>query len=116
MFGRLYFPSMSDREHKKVSNGLVALSAAAVLAVYTAGYVRTRSAADRVALQAEGRRPPIAPPSVASAPPVESAPVRTPDIPSSAAARPEPPEPPAPTRAGGFVAAIRPAAGPSGGA
>lgn len=49
---------------KKVSNGLVALGSAAVLAVYTAGYVRTKSAADRFAVQAEMRRPAIpAPPN-----------------------------------------------------
>jgi len=33
---------------KKVANGLVAASCAAVLAVYTAGYTRTRSAAERL--------------------------------------------------------------------
>jgi uncharacterized protein with FMN-binding domain len=49
--------------HKKVSNGLVALSSAAVLAVYTAGYIRTKSAADRFALQAEARRPAIPAPA-----------------------------------------------------
>ena len=59
---------MSDHgSHKKVSNGLVALSSAAVLAVYAAGYVRTKSAADRFTLQAEARRPVIpAPPSTPS--------------------------------------------------
>jgi uncharacterized protein with FMN-binding domain len=88
---------VSEREHKKVSSGLVALSAAAVLAVYTAGYVRTRSAADRVALQAEGRRPPIPPPSVAPAPPVEPAPLPAPATPPSAATPPARPEIPAPT-------------------
>ena len=43
--------------NKKVSNSLLALSSAAILAVYTAGYSRTRSAADRFAVQTEGRRP-----------------------------------------------------------
>ena len=52
----LYFPYVSEREsNKKVANGLVALSAAAVLAVYSAGYVRTRSAADSI--RAPGGRP-----------------------------------------------------------
>jgi uncharacterized protein with FMN-binding domain len=50
--------------HKKVSNTLVALSSAAVLAVYTAGYLRTKSAADRFVLQAETRRPVIPAPAV----------------------------------------------------
>jgi uncharacterized protein with FMN-binding domain len=43
--------------NKKVANSLVALSSAAVLAVYAAGYQRTRAAADRFAEQTEGRRP-----------------------------------------------------------
>ncbi len=61
---------MSDSSHKKVSNSLVALSSAAVLAVYTAGYLRTKSAADRFTLQAEARRPviPAAPPVVQPGP------------------------------------------------
>ena len=52
------------KENKKVANGLVALSSAAILAVYAAGYLRTRSAADRFALEAAERRP--APPTIAS--------------------------------------------------
>src|SRR4051812_29456637 len=47
----------ANRANKKASNSLVALSSAAVLTVYAAGYVRTRSAADRFALQAAARRP-----------------------------------------------------------
>ena len=42
--------------NRKVANSLVALSSAAILAVYAAGYVRTRSAADRFAEEAIGRR------------------------------------------------------------
>jgi len=42
---------------KKVANSLVAASAAAVLAVYTAGYARTRSAADQLDAQSAERRP-----------------------------------------------------------
>jgi len=57
--------------HKKVSNSLVALSSAAVLAVYAAGYVRTKSAADRFALQADARRP-VIPAPVTSGPPTIS--------------------------------------------
>lgn len=44
---------------KKVANGVVALSSAAVLAIYGAGYARTREAADRFAQQAADRRPHI---------------------------------------------------------
>jgi uncharacterized protein with FMN-binding domain len=55
---------------KKIANGLVAMSSAAVLAVYAAGYVRTRSAADRLEKQtAERRRPaPAAPPELPATP------------------------------------------------
>ena len=42
---------------KKVANRLVALSSAAVLAVYAAGYVRTKPAAARFEIQAAERRP-----------------------------------------------------------
>jgi uncharacterized protein with FMN-binding domain len=41
----------------KVTNGVVALSFAAVLAVYSAGFVRTRAAADRLEAQSAERRP-----------------------------------------------------------
>jgi uncharacterized protein with FMN-binding domain len=43
--------------NKKVANSLVALSSAAVLAVYSAGYARTRTAADRFAQQSVERMP-----------------------------------------------------------
>ena len=56
--------------NKKIANGLVAVGSAAVLAVYAAGYTRTRSAADgfnRSEGQAAERRPGIpAPPRTAS--------------------------------------------------
>lgn len=45
--------------NRKVANSLVALSSAAILAVYGAGYARTRAAADRFAQQAAERRPHI---------------------------------------------------------
>lgn len=41
----------------KVSNSLVAASCAAILAVYTAGYSRTRDAAEKFETQAQERRP-----------------------------------------------------------
>jgi uncharacterized protein with FMN-binding domain len=41
----------------KVSSGLVAASCAAILAVYTAGYSRTRDAAEKFDTQAQERRP-----------------------------------------------------------
>jgi uncharacterized protein with FMN-binding domain len=46
-------------EKKKVANSVVALSSAAVVAIYGAGYARTRAAADRFAQQAAERRPHI---------------------------------------------------------
>ena len=47
--------SGSGGRSRRLSNGLVALSSAAVLGVYSAGYVRTRPAAARFALSAERR-------------------------------------------------------------
>ena len=61
---------MADKgSNKKVANSLVVLSSAAVLAVYAAGYLRTRAAADRFAVQAESRRPAIPAPATAPASP-----------------------------------------------
>ncbi len=45
----------------KVANSLVAVSSAAVMAVYSAGYVRTRSAAAQMEGQSEERRRPVVP-------------------------------------------------------
>lgn len=47
-------------------NNLLALGSAAVVAVYAAGYVRTKPAADRLAAQSAGRRPPPAAPALPS--------------------------------------------------
>ncbi len=58
--------------NKKVANGLVALSSAAVLAVYAAGFVRTRPAAERFAQQAEERRRPVLPSPHGAAPVADS--------------------------------------------
>lgn len=44
------------KANRKVANGLVALSSAAVMAVYGAGYARTRAAADRVTAATAQRR------------------------------------------------------------
>jgi uncharacterized protein with FMN-binding domain len=43
--------------NKKIANGLVAVSSAAVMAVYAAGYTRTQSAADKFEAQSAARRP-----------------------------------------------------------
>ncbi len=64
----------------KVANSLVAVSSAAVLAVYAAGYSRTRSAAAKFESQATDRRPaPPAPVAQTSAPvaPIGVAPIRS---------------------------------------
>jgi uncharacterized protein with FMN-binding domain len=83
----------NSRPDKKVANSLLALSSAAVLAVYTAGYLRTKPAADRFALQAAVRRPPVPSLSDTAPPPPDS--VRVPldaaapaaaNLPSAAAA------------------------------
>ena len=77
-------------QDRKVANGLVALSSAAVLAVYSAGYTRTRAAADRFTAQTEARRPAVAEPQPVAvvAPPAPAAdrapaPVNRRPVPSS---------------------------------
>src|SRR5215471_1514577 len=78
---------------------LVALSSAAILAVYAAGYERTRSAADRFAAEAAPRRtaagaPPnaevvVAPPALPKpSPAVQVAPFNAPRRSAAAAAPP----------------------------
>jgi uncharacterized protein with FMN-binding domain len=57
----------------KISNDLVAVSCAAVLSVYSAGYWRTRDAARRFETQAEQRRPARPEPAVA----IETQPAET---------------------------------------
>lgn len=82
--------SSSRRSGSKVANSLVAVGSAAVLAIYTAGYAKTRAAADRFADAAERPRPAVptptpAPEKIASAsapservtPPVMPAPTKT---------------------------------------
>ena len=67
--------------NNKIANGLVAMSSAAVMAVYAAGYVRTQSAADLLQVQtAERRRPAVRTPVVEQpAPPALVARVETPE-------------------------------------
>lgn len=88
----------------RVANRLVALSSAAVLGIYAAGYLRTRSAADRFAVQAAerrpaptvpeaaGRRPALTPAAEPAAAPVNTlntpAPMATPAATPSAVAAP----------------------------
>lgn len=67
--------------NRKIRHSLVALGSAAVLAVYTAGYERTRTAAERLALQAGERRPVVPAPVAAVAP-------ATPETITDAAGRP----------------------------
>lgn len=103
---------------KKIANSLVAMSSAAILAVYSAGYTRTRAAARRLEAQSEARIPaPIemVRPVVAAVPAPVAAPSPNPEHPRSSAPAPakakveapaqiDLPEPPPPTV---------PAAGPS---
>jgi uncharacterized protein with FMN-binding domain len=49
-------PQKGSGSSKKIANNLVALGSAAVLTVYTAGYLRTRSAAERFAAKTTPRR------------------------------------------------------------
>ncbi len=55
-------------KNKKVANSLLAVSSAAVLAVYSAGYARTRSAADQFDQRAAERRPAAPGPGRAGSP------------------------------------------------
>ena len=94
--------------NKKVANSLVAVSCAAVLAVYSAGYARTRSAASHFDEQATKRRltvsspqQPIAPSAPASEtarvePPVASRPGRGQPEPAAVARVAEAPAVPTP--------------------
>jgi uncharacterized protein with FMN-binding domain len=60
----------------KISNDLVAVSCAAVLTVYAAGYWRTREAARRLDSQSQERRP--SPTELAATPPGKTAPSEAP--------------------------------------
>lgn len=77
---------------KKVANRLVAASCAAVLSVYTAGYARTQSAANRLAAQIAQRR--------AAVPPSERVIIQVPELgtPAPLPARLRPPAAPLPDR------------------
>jgi uncharacterized protein with FMN-binding domain len=92
---------------KKVANSLLALSSAAVLAVYAAGYDRTKAAATRFTVQAEERRP--APSAPAAVSPRESA--RLP-LPAPEQASPDRREAPVPNPAPVNVLRPRPALRP----
>lgn len=65
----IHLPSSAPRRSsRKTTHNLVALGSAAVLAVYAAGYVRTRSAAQRFEGDGGGRRQPLAPKAIAGTP------------------------------------------------
>jgi uncharacterized protein with FMN-binding domain len=55
---------------RRITNRLVALGSAAVLTVYAAGYLRTRSAAQRLADAESDRRRPVVPAPAEAGPPV----------------------------------------------
>src|SRR5580704_14895481 len=70
--------------NKKVANRLVAVSSAAVMAVYAAGYTRTRSAADQLEGQSAERRPPMPLPARITSPVADSQPAAL--VPAASAA------------------------------
>ncbi len=84
--------------NKKVANGLVTLSSAAIVAVYAAGFMRTRAAAERLEDASNERRPQMpAPPTAGETrtpapiePPAGTVPVAT-ALASPVMAKPEPP-------------------------
>jgi uncharacterized protein with FMN-binding domain len=93
---------------KKVANSLVAMSSAAILAVYAAGYDRTRAAARKLEAQSAARlpaaiemvKPPVSVATPAVSPSPKAAPRRPPvtavaQVRSDAPAHVEAPEPPA---------------------
>jgi uncharacterized protein with FMN-binding domain len=71
--------------NRRAANSLLALSSAAVLAVYAAGYTRTRAAADRFAAQTEARRPAPREPRADATPHAAPAERLTPPAPAPAA-------------------------------
>jgi uncharacterized protein with FMN-binding domain len=94
--------------NKKVANRLVAASCAAVLAVYTAGYARTQSAADRLAAQVSGRRAPVPAPQRGESPgESHRGEVRSPGALSPAASASSSPKRDAPDRPN-LVASVQP--------
>jgi uncharacterized protein with FMN-binding domain len=86
-------PKDKSRAGRKISNNLVAVSSAAVLAVYTAGYLRTKPAADRFEVAAAQRRANVPAPASAAA-----APALPPQATREVAAVPQPPSPRAANR------------------
>jgi uncharacterized protein with FMN-binding domain len=108
---------------KKVANSLVAMSSAAILAVYSAGYTRTRAAARRLEEQAAARLPaaieavrPVvatAVPTVASAPKVAHAKAVVPIKATAPIDLPEPPPVTAPTTSSATAPTTPPAAVPT---
>jgi len=65
-------PSAGTRSGKRVTNRLVALSSAAVLTVYSAGYLRTRAAADKLFAAERARIVIPTEPHAAMPPPAQS--------------------------------------------
>jgi uncharacterized protein with FMN-binding domain len=93
---------------KKISNGLLTLSSAAILAVYAAGYERTNPAAERFEAQLAQRRAPLPVVERLAAAPTPPAAV-LPTLPSDVKTRPEPrPEATVPNRKAPTAAAEEP--------
>jgi uncharacterized protein with FMN-binding domain len=69
----------TSKPGQRVSHGLVALSSAVVMAVYSAGYLRTQDAADRFESEAGQRRPAVPVPAPATAPVAAAAAVGIPE-------------------------------------
>ena len=101
------------RSGGKVTNRLVALSSAAVLTVYSAGYMRTRAAADRIQ-SADRSRPimPSAPGDSRPITPLPEAPVAA-ATPAPAASAPRPKKTPKVEASAEPVASPAPAAAPA---
>jgi uncharacterized protein with FMN-binding domain len=92
-YNRHVATSTRRRSGTRVGNSLVALGSAAVLAVYTAGYARTRAAAAQ--LDAADRQRPVLP----AAPPASAAPLAHLDVAPAPISTPVSPASRAPARA-----------------
>src|SRR6185503_5156581 len=98
---RLYSGDMAQGgSSRKVANSLLAAGAAAVLAVYAAGYERTRPAAEQLEAQSAVRRPVaraaavVVPPAPAAQPkPLEAQPQEPREAPREVAVLAHPSEP-----------------------
>jgi uncharacterized protein with FMN-binding domain len=103
---------MAGKRSNRVANSLVALGSAAVLTVYSAGYMRTRAAAQRFADESDRLRPvmPAPPATPVLRPAAPLAPVKAAELVAPASAPPPAPVSATPAPAKKAATAVKPAA------